>query len=418
MMNKLAAALFVVAVGCASATDGAFHVSGRVDDARVTHVVAGNPADGSRIVVAIENGSFNVALQPGKQWVLTFADATQSGAAMQVATLQVGGLDALVPQTDGAIDLGLVKMGERATAATSTASIVDALGLDNETAAQLGTTDNLALRVANPDIDNDGFIDAASPLLEVSGRMQVQLGGSALSMADVIRGDYTNANVKYVSTTLMAGVPSSMNMAMQTGTVTFEQPFYGTALGTDAPAIMPGTPIGAPHTKFGQLDGMQMIGVVARSGFDAPRGTYELGFANGQLTFTDVFPPTAPVVESAQSYSVPFVKIAPVDAACIGNCSIESLSLDWKKLTASGWDMAETQKAHIDIVLERSGKKTYLAADTSSTVSWQDLDVTNTGILWSELAYFTTKNVCYIGVTYESQLGMKMTSELFNPGCF
>jgi hypothetical protein len=80
--------------------------------------------------------------------------------------------------------------------------------------------------------------------------------------------------------------------------------------------------------------------------------------------------------------------------------------------------MAETQKAHIDIVLERSGKKTYLAADTSSTVSWQDLDVTNTGILWSELAYFTTKNVCYIGVTYESQLGMKMTSELFNPGCF
>jgi len=418
MMNKLAASLFVFAVGCASATDGQFHVSGRVDDARVTHVVAGNPVDGSRIIVAIEDGSFNLALSPGKQYVLTFADATQSGSAMQVATLQVGGLDALVPQTDGAIDLGLVTMGERANAATSSASIIDALGLDTKTATQLGTNDNLALRVANPDIDNDGFIDAASPLLEVNGRFQVQLGGSALSMADVIRADYTNANIKYVSTTLMAGVPSSMNMAMQTGTVTFEQPFYGTALGTDTPAIMPGTPIGAPHTKFGQLDGMQMIGVVARAGQDAPRGTYELGFANGQLTFTDVFPPTAPVVESAQSYSIPFVHIAPTDTACVGNCTIESLSLDWKKLTASGWDTADTQKAHIDIVLQRAGKKTYLAADTSSTVAWQDLDITNTGILWSELAYFTTANICYVGVTYESQLGMKMTSELYNPGCF
>jgi hypothetical protein len=420
MMNKLAAALFVFAVGCASATetDGAFHVAGRVDDARVTHVVATNPVDGARVIAAVEAGSFELALEPGKQWVVTFADAKKSGADMKVAILQVGGLDALVPQHDGAVDLGLVTIAGRAKAATSTSSIIEALGLDEEMATQFGTNDALALRVASPDVDNDGFIDAVSPLLEVTGRVQIQRNGSALTVSDLITGNYADASVKYVSTTLMAGVPSSMNMAMKTGTVTFEQPFYGTALGTDAPAIMPGTPIGAPHVKFGELDGMHMIGLVARAGYDAPRGTYELGFANGQLTFTDVFPPTAPVVESAQSYSIPFVHIAPRDAACVGNCTIESLSLDWSKLTASGWEKAEKQPAHIDIVLQRAGQKTYLAADTASTVQWSAIDIANTGLVWSELAYFTTKNICYIGVTYESELGMKMTNELYNPDCF
>ncbi|HUS29265.1 MAG TPA: hypothetical protein VMZ53_12175 [Kofleriaceae bacterium] len=419
MMNKLAASLFVFAVGCASATDGAFHVSGRVDDARVTHVVAGNPADGSRIIVAIEDGSFNLALPAGKQWVLTFADATKSGSAMQVATLQAGGLDALVPQEGGALDLGLVKMnGARASSTTDFGDIIDALGLSSAEATRMGNVDNLALRVANPDIDNDGFIDERSPLLQVSGTFQVQLGGNSLSMADALRGDYKTASIKYMGTTLIAGVPSSMNMAMKTGTLTFEQPFYGTAMG-DSPAIMPGTPIGAPHVKFGQLDGMQTIGLVSRPGHDAPRGTYELGFANGALTFTDVMPPSTPIVESAQSYSVPFVHVIGTDSKCQGSCTIDSIALDWKSLSASGWTQATQQPAHVDIVLERGGKRSYLAADVSgTTMKWQDLDVTNTGLTWNELSYFTTANICYVGVSYESELGMKMTNALYNTGCF
>jgi hypothetical protein len=422
MMNKLAAALFVFAVGCASSSDGdgAFHVSGRVDDARVTHVVAGNPVDGTRITVAIDKGTFNLELPVGKQWVLTFADATKSGAAMQVATLQAGTLDALVPHTDGALDLGLVKMdGPRATASAHYGDIVDALGLSNAEATRLGEIDNLALRIANPDIDNDGVIDTVSPLLQVGGKLQVQLDGNALSISDAIRGTYANANIKYMGTTLIAGVPTSMNMAMQTGTLTFEAPYYGTATGMDAPAIMPGVPVGAPHVKFGQLEGMNTIGLFSRPGYDAPRGTYELGFANGQLTFTDVMPPSTPVVESAQSYSVPFVHIVPTDAACQGNCAIDSVALDWKSLTASGWEQATEQPSHIDIVLQRAGQRTYLAAELDGTsMKWQDLDVRNTGILWNELSYFTTANICYVGVSYESELGMKMTNELYNKDCF
>src|SRR5439155_12482862 len=133
---------------------------------RVTHVVATNALDGSRVITALDKETFNLALAPQQQWVLTFADASRSGAQMQISTLQVDGLDALVPQSDGAIDLGLVKMGEqRALASVDPAEVIDALGLDKAMAAQLASSDNLALRVANPDIDNDGFIDPSATTL-------------------------------------------------------------------------------------------------------------------------------------------------------------------------------------------------------------------------------------------------------------
>jgi hypothetical protein len=419
MMNKLAASLFVFAVGCASATDGAFHVSGRVTDKRVTHVVATNAADGSRVIAAVADETFDLALAPQQQWVVTFADASRSGAQMQISTLQVDGLDALVPQSDGALDLGHIKMGEqRALPGVAASDVVDALGLDKAMAQQLASTDNLALRVANPDMDNDGYIDAKATSLEIAGKYQVQLAGGDIGMWQLTQPDYRGATIKYTGTTLIAGVPGSMNMAMQTGTVTFESPFYGTAQG-DSPAIMPGTAIGAPHIKFGQKDGLDLIGVVARPTFDAPRGAYNFGFANGNLTFTDVLPPTATVVESAQSYEVPFVRVSPSEAGCIADCAIDTVNLDWKNMTPAGWAQIDGKPAHVDIVLNRFGKHTYLAADmTGTSLEWQNLDITNTGLIRNELSYFTTQNICYIGVSYDSALGMKMTNELYNSGCF
>src|SRR5213075_615853 len=188
--------------------------------------------------------------------------------------------------------------------------------------------------------------------LEIAGKYQVQLAGSDVPIWQLTAPDYRTAAIKYTGTTLIAGVPSSMNMAMQTGTVPFESPFYGTAQG-DSPAIMPGTPIGAPHIKFGQRDGLNLIGVVSRPTYDAPRGTYSFGFANGNLTFTDVLPPTASVVESAQSYEIPFVHVTPSETGCIANCSIGTLDLDWKNMTPAGWSATDSKPAHVDIVLKR-----------------------------------------------------------------
>src|SRR5687767_10671995 len=114
MMKKLAAALLTLSAGCASSeqTDGAFHIEGRlVDASKVTHVVAANPTNAKRVVAKVQaDGSFDVALEPGYQWVITFTDWQQVGRNMQIATLQANGLDAFVPQAAGSLDLGTVKV--------------------------------------------------------------------------------------------------------------------------------------------------------------------------------------------------------------------------------------------------------------------------------------------------------------------
>jgi hypothetical protein len=100
MMNKLAAALFLLTAGCATDSDGAFHLTGRLaDPSNVTHIVATNPANGQRMVVDMKSdglvdGQFDVALPTSGSWIVTFADASKAGTEMRVATLQTGGLDA------------------------------------------------------------------------------------------------------------------------------------------------------------------------------------------------------------------------------------------------------------------------------------------------------------------------------------
>jgi hypothetical protein len=197
---------------------------------------------------------------------------------------------------------------------------------------------------------------------------------------------------------------------MSTGTMMFQEPFYGTAFGPETPMIAPYTQIGAPHVKLGALGGDSLIGVVARGGYDVPSGTYEIDFANGALTYTNVFPPSQVVLESAQSYSVPFLHIRPTDTGCVGNCDIDALEVQWP---------TTAKPAHVVMVLHRNGQETALSADlTDKALAWRDMPVANTGIADYELAYFTTQNICYIAVSYESELGMRMTNQLTNTDCF
>lgn len=416
-MTKLAALVFVAATGCATATDGDFHVSGRVADSRVTHVIAINTADGSREIVSkLWDDSFKVTMKPGGQYLLAFADITKPGRDMLVGTLRANDLDALAPQEGGGLDLGKISFANgRAQSTTSFEDIASALGLDESTAQELGLRDDLALRFSNLDVDSNGALEANAPVLRVEGEYT-----TTLTLADHIEGNFANARVKYLSTTVSASVPNRMNMMMTTGTMMFEQPFFGSALGPNTPKIDAFTQIGQPHVKFGQLDGSRVIGVTARAGFDVPRGAYELDFANGSLTYTNVFPPSAAVLESAQSYSVPFLHVKPNAAGCRFNCAIDALEIDWNTMTATGWKPSTDRAARVEFVLRRNGKDTYLAADLAAgeSLNWQALSVTNTGIADYELAYFSTQNICYIAVSYQSELGMQMTNQLKNPACF
>jgi len=198
----------------------------------------------------------------------------------------------------------------------------------------------------------------------------------------------------------------------------FEAPFYGSAMGPDTPMVAPGTPIGAPHVRFGELNGTPMIGVVARGSADAPTGAYHVGFDNGHLTFSDVHAPSASSLERATDYAVPFIRIRTADPTCRAECDIGAIELEWRKQTASGWQTVEAQPARIDMGVRLGGKDTYLGANmTSSTLAWSEMPVWNTGLLDTELAYVQTSEICFFQVSYETDLGMKMTTSVTNPAC-
>ncbi len=428
MMKQLAAVLAVTA-GCATAeVEGVFQLEGRVVGAsNVTHVVAADPDSATRVVVDVAvDGRFELALEVGTAWVVTFTDWTKVGMDMQVATLQANGLDAFVPQLPGSLDLGDVKMvSARAHGTVEYGTLLAALGIDHETATRMGRTDNLALRYANPDIDNDGTIDAFQHgheyRLDISGSFTLATAGGAATIADLTAGLPDAARIQYRGTTIRAVVPRAMNMNMASGTLTFEQPFFGTALGGITPAIEPGTPVGAPHVKHGELAGMPMIGVVARGAEDAPSGTYELGFDNGQLTFSDVHTPNAAALAAGEGFAVPFVRIRPVEPTCTVDCDIAAVDIEWRRQTAFGWQVTdEPSSVRLAMVVSLHGKNTYLGTtlETGTTsLAWAAMPVGGSGLVPSELAYVQTSEICYLEVGYASELGMPMTMSVANPGC-
>ncbi len=425
MTKTLAAALFALTCvplleGCAVESDSAFHVSGRVSDSQVTHVVASNPVTAERVVATVSSdGSFDLAVAPGMTWAVTFANADKVGADMRVGTLASSDLDALAPARAGSLELGTVSFASgRATGSISHADLIDALGLSEATAARLARTDDLARRYANPDIDNSGELDALEGRdirLEVTGTYAFGIGDREVTVADLVDG-VAAPTIRYDNTMLVTLVPRAMNMEMDSGTITFDMPYYGTALGPSTPMIAPGTAIGEPHVLHGELLGMPALGISARGDQDAPRGTYELAFANGQLTFSDVEPPAATALAAATDYRVPLLHISATDDG-----KPSAIGVAWNQMSESGWQPAPGLAVRLDVIVQHAGKRyafaPILAADQSS-VAWSDLPFASAGVLASELASLSTSQICYVAASYESDLGMTMTVHAKNPACY
>jgi hypothetical protein len=435
-MNKLAAALLSSTVafttGCATDADGALHLSGRLEQPeKVTHIIATNPATSERLVIDMKadnqpDGAFEIALPTGSSWIVTMADANKRGADMRVATLQTAGIDAFSSKTGGSIDFGSVHFSNGFAHGTNDwPELESAIGVDETTIKQMAEADDLALRYSNPDVDDDGVIDALQQRtyrLELGGTYHMQRDGRELAISDLVSGIRNSASVRFVGTSITASVPRAMNMDVQTATVTFQTPFYGTALGPSTPMVAAGVKIGQPHVKFGELNGDPLVGVVANPAREAPHGTYKFGFDRGTLTFTDVNAPSAASLMAASDYSVPFVQIRTTQPACVVDCDISSVDITWMKMTADGWTKAAAPlDAKLDFVARMNGKNTYLTTsfvDGQTSIQWQDMPLANSGLLRNELSYISTAGLCYVAVSYASELGVKLTSQVQNPGCF
>ena len=105
-------------------------------------------------------------------WIISYIDATKTGAAMVVSRFKANSLDSIapVPSKDAVLDLGEVEPNTGgAETAASYEDILSATEMSESTALAYGALDDVSLRYVNPDIDNDGKLDM--PVLNADGTM-------------------------------------------------------------------------------------------------------------------------------------------------------------------------------------------------------------------------------------------------------
>ena len=393
--------LLALASGCTADPGTAFHVRGAVHD--VTHIVAASGTD--RVIAPVApDGSFELALAPGRAWTVAFADT--NAPHMLVGTLRANGLDTLAPVGPGELDLGAVAVaGGYATASIGWLDLIGALGLDQDTAVAMGETDNLALRYANPDLDGDGVIDPVGYRLDITGDVRPTAAGRALTIDDLVRGTRGDG-FEYLGTGILAAVPGA---AMQGSTVTFEQPFYGSQAGPSTPVVPANTAIGQPEVRIGALEGIPTMGVVARPYHDVPSGTYRVDIAGLPLTFERVMPPSDAQLRAGTHFATPVLRLVPTEPTCTTDCAIASVDFAWSDGAA--------RAAKLDLLFAGGYIGLDLPAVTSGSLPWARKPARISGLTVADLADVSTSQLCYVGITYEDPFGMRMTSQIANPAC-
>lgn len=386
---------------------------GHVD--RATYVVASTASHVALQKIATPvatDGSFDLALAPGYAWSIAFVDSHQVGSAMLIGSLAADDVDAFVPAAAGGLDLGNITFGDRARPSIRTGELVAALGM----AANPGVTDDLATRYANPDVDNDGVLDALQPdhayRLDFLAKAELTNGGHVATIDDLVRG-ISYIGVAYVQTGIVVSLPplrDAVDHRLDGALMAFTGPYYGSYEGAATPVTPPGSAIGAPELRLGTVDGDPTIGAFARGGFDLPRGEYTIALRDQVLTFADVEPPHA--TELANEVLVPVVQLVTAAPGCVADCAIASIRTQWMRHTSGGWNTVAAigHGAHVDIV--RADGAT-LAADLPATptseVQWQAMSSTMTP---AEMATITTSQLRYIALTYDDELGMHVTTQI------
>jgi len=419
-MKQIAVAVVVLGACATASREPDFHMVGHVDGAtHATDVVASTVAHiaSQHVAAAIAaDGSFDLPLAPGYAWSITLVDRHQVGSAMVIGSLTADGVDAFEPADSGAVDLGNITVGDRAHASIATADLVTALGMTTARAA----TDDLATRYANPDVDNDGVLDALEPdhgyRLDFLAKAELTAGGHIATIDDMVRG-MPYFGLAYIQTAIVVSLPplrSKVDPRLEGALMGFTAPYYGSSAGALTPVTPAGSPVGAPEIQIGTVDGYPSVGAFARGGFDLPRGEYTLALRDQVLTFSNVQPPHANDLQNA--VIVPVAQLVPAAPGCVADCPIASLHTEWMRHTSGGWNQTDAigHGAHVDIVrLDGTMLSTDLPASPTSDIAWQAMTTTTT-MTPAEMASVTTSQLRYVQLTYTDEVGMQVTLQIGN----
>ncbi len=401
--------LFTILAGCATTETpveqtARFH--GSVGNA-VTHVMAVSPVAGDvmKVVSPTANGEFAVEVTAGRPWALVFINANLRGSDMVHGLLRVDTLDTLVPEAGGDVDLGKVSVDNReATLAGSSEALDLALGLSRRTLATLGGIDDLALRYANPDMDNDGVIDALqglSPRLEMHAEYTVRASGRDATVEDFITNTAA-ISYRHEGTGIYARLPEGFGAVdREDADVTFDAPYYGYWQGEHTAAVPAGQPVS--HLTFGDS---RTFGVFCRPDQAIPAGTYTFRSGPHTLDFSFVRPPT----EMTMHQVMPRFHFAPADPSCTKDCTLDRIEFSWARKTDAGWIVLTDEEAQvlqpvgsIDLIFRDGGTRRFELPIGYATgeVPWQHA-------IYTTQREYGSSDIVFGQLAFETRPGMKM----------
>lgn len=419
-------------------------VTGRVrpekdSAARITHVMGVSPSHGwltlrgSRRVVAkvAPDGTFSVGLAPNRLWVLVFVDATKVGSDMIVGALHAKGLATLAPSKQAQVNLGDMTVKDGIVeASVPYEDLLSAMGVDEASAQYLSSVDDICLRMVNPDIDGNGRIDALEGRqndYRLDFHVSFQWRNERIvSVADIVGAFLPDTvSLEHRSTEIVASFERGgmTNDYWSTMTASFDEELHYTPNGTEgAPGTTrvarPGSII--PPADIFRSEGS--AGLMAIPGFDIPQGTHRFRIGGRALTFTNVRTPTAAQLAAAESFIVPFVRLAPVESSCVTACTIHTVDYEWRKRTATGWTLATPG----ELALVRGDNEVLMtmlpASDEAHGIGfWIPNNRAIGSIPWSSaltdmtrtaLASVTTSELCNVRFDYDDKLGTRYFGSL------
>jgi hypothetical protein len=396
----------------------------------VTHVMAVNPetesANRSTSTVS-SDGKFSLSVSPGRPYVLVFIDSSQVGLDMIVGVFRDQTLDTLAPTQNGSADLGNVSldgMTQVATIGTAYDTLLAQLGLSADAALTLGAVDDLSLRMANPDIDADGKIDADNDQhFEMSMHTRtdnIKLGGpmgQTASVSDITNKflDSTGTNAAYVSfnlTSLYAVYPSSFDSGtyvMQSSTgpsaTLLNGASYTVTLTDGTTAAPPTSYSGAPFGDEQQWGADYQLSMAETPGSGGSPAKIVYGLASGKaLTFPNVVTRTKAELEASGNL-VPFLKLVTADGTATG--TISSFAYQFmKRVSATEWTAATDEEVALLVNDDGAHVNFYVGSKSNSaqfTIPRQAAGTIN----WSGPSA-TSDTICSMAVSYDDKLGQRI----------
>jgi len=406
----------------------------KADADSITHVCATSTetANAERVCDEVDSdGSFELALNGERIWIVCAIDSNEVGPDMLIACLKTSDVSATddldtlpINEETGELDFGELNIDADSQVATSDIELADllsALDLEQDTAEDIAGQDEIGLRYQNPDIDEDGEIDADQDnrnyMLDFHVRFSMDISGTQATMNDIIDSflDSDTTTATYLHTGIYVAYPSAFSSATS-GSVTFVDSAVTTDEGGSIPANTPTSDITV--NAFGDYLG---FGPNISQTSELPSGTIIFAMGDEQLTFTGVRTPTLAELNAPTGRIFPFIRFNQTSSACTTDCTLSGVSYKWMKKTASGWaeaslaeltSIADSDGGAISIYVNGDDEKRFMITipitEISGTIDWvADNATLEGGLTAAEFEDTYTSELCHLGLSYDDKLGMR-----------